>query len=318
MGNLIYEFNEKIREDLSSEESFDIDDGLRYYHFVRGTIGKAVYVYGCYSYFVKTTSSKGRGFSSSLDDGKMEIVAIVSGEMIYVVNQYFFGSYKCQDYPEGMQILDDLLREWNLRIKEVYYPEFYKGLGPIEVMSDGAVDRCCKEARKQLLVPGVLAGVSEDVPFKLKMDDLTDYLCGYVDIEEIIHEMMNAESDTLRIVKGRKEFVEKLVEAQTGAEPWEIALVEAVNRSGLCGAKSLTVEFVYNGRTASAKMEISRLVSRLVNGQSFDECDFVNKKEGKRLLMVLGAPRYGDQALRCGDVNRILYRGKVIYSVGGV
>ena len=77
-------------------------------------------------------------------------------------------------------------------------------------------------------------------------------------------------------------------------------------------AKTVTVEFEYQGKRAEQKIEPETIRRRMLDGYGFSSYDFVSYTGGERLMDALGISKF-DEKIFVKDITRIMYRGKSIY-----
>jgi len=73
----------------------------------------------------------------------------------------------------------------------------------------------------------------------------------------------------------------------------------------------VTVEFSFNGKSASGKIDPQDLLQTLANKSDFSSWNFSNGAEGKKVFAHLGAN--WKNRLTCDHIRRITYRGKSVF-----
>jgi hypothetical protein len=78
-------------------------------------------------------------------------------------------------------------------------------------------------------------------------------------------------------------------------------------------ARNVVVEFEYNGVKVSNKIDVRNLIKKLVTENIFRCGDFTIKRNGTNMFRLLGVRDY-KAGLNCGDITKITYGEKVIYT----
>lgn len=302
---LIDEFSQRA---LSNTGSFTIatadkaDKSCRsYYHFLQSNVGNARYIYGVSNY-------RNEKFISGLKL-KPELVAIVSGEKIYIVNNFFLNIYSCGTtdilLPDNVTFLD--CKEANTYIRNVIFPEFYKKLEVTEVENE---HECKKTARRIVLSNTTFREFDLDGIFNLQ--DVANMLCGFVDINEESVRRLEKDRDYYIRRKSTDAKIREYLKDPTIAADWELKIAEGLSS---VEAKTVTVQFELNNKRASEKIEPDIVIRKMTENDCFSSYDFEVTKRGKQLINELGAGEWcrDKNALRCSNITKITYGKRVLY-----
>ena len=95
-------------------------------------------------------------------------------------------------------------------------------------------------------------------------------------------------------------------------KPYEVEIANGLNS---IDAKSVTVEFEVNGKTASGKMDPDKIVYILCHSDDIDDYNFITCRQGKEVMKALDIKTYGADARRLypSDITKITYGRKVLY-----
>lgn len=309
------EFVEKV---LETKKTFDIikqDEKKRQgagtiYHFMQGNVGKARYIYGAYSFYEQH-------FYSSLRK-KYDLYAIVSDNIVYLVEDFQFGifnyDFKPEELPENVIRLSDYVKNVNQRIKDTMFTEFYNKLEIVENLAESNKKFCEKQARKWLLEEG-----SQEYSCGIEVDsfvntqEIVDSICGFIDIEEKTKKFFEENKEDWVRAKSEKTQIKKLINAKSVIDNWEWRLAKGLRA---VSAKTVNVEFEFNGNKAIGKMYPHKIINNLIKSSCFSTYDFVAVKQGKQIFDGLGADDsfYSKNGLNCGNINQITYGKKILYS----
>lgn len=296
----IEEFVNKV---LTTDKSFNLSENNLMYHFMQDNVGEARYIYGDYG---------GDVFYAQLNN-KYQVIAIVKGEVVYIVDRFMFGLYNVDpdsiELPENTMFLDDCVKMFNQGFGYSDFPKWYAGLEPQEVSN---LDVYIEDARRDLLYRGGVQDPSPDPIFDI--DNVASMLAGFATVAEIEGRHFDDRKQQYINYKTKNTAINQLIVQGKAAEPWEIAMAEALRN---IKAKTITVEFEFQGRTGSGKFKPSVLISRLIYKYSIGSYEFASSKAGQQLITELGAEdtswRYNENALTCKDIVKITYGRKVLY-----
>lgn len=297
----IEEFINKV---LTTDKSFNLSEDSLIYHFIQDNIGEARYIYG---------DCDGDGFYTKLNN-KYQVVAIVKGEIVYIVDRFMFGLYGYAnpdsiELPENTILLKDCVDMFNQGFLHSDFPKWYAGLEPQEVSN---LDVYIEDARRDLLYNGGVQAPSPDPIFD--MDNVASMLAGFRTVAEIEGQYFDDRKQQYIDYKTKNTAISQLIVQGKAAEPWEIAMAEALR--GI-DAKNVTVEFEFKGRTGSGKLKRSSLMKEMIDKWYIHSYDFASTKTGKQLIKGLGAEdvrwREYENVLTCKDIVKITYGRKVLY-----
>ena len=296
----IEEFVNKV---LTTDKSFNLSENNLVYHFMQDNVGEARYIYGDYG---------GDVFYAQLNN-KYQVIAIVKGEVVYIVDRFMFGLYNVDpdsiELPENTMFLDDCVKMFNQGFGYSDFPKWYAGLEPQEVSN---LDVYIEDARRDLLYRGGVQEPSPDPIFDI--DNVASMLAGFATVAEIEGRYFDDRKQQYINYKTKNTAINQLIVQGKAAEPWEIAMAEALRN---IKAKTITVEFQFKGKTGSGKLKLSSLMKELVDKWFIHSYDFVSTKTGKQLIKGIGAEdvrwRGDEDVLTCKNIVKITYGRKVLY-----
>lgn len=304
---LIDKFAEQI---FHTEESFLIEfekgNYKKYCFFIPCKVGNnAQYVYvknSCYS-------------SSCYSDirEKPELVAIKSGEKVYIVNEYLLDLLREKILPQNIVIFSEFVEEKNEDIKSVIFEEFYRALNVCEIEVEDMVG--CKKEARQILLSKNQCVESRKIEAMFTAQEIADSLCGMMDLEAEAKKRLSEDKNLWLKQKAYDVQLQKFVENQEGVEPYELKIADAIRS---VEAKMLTVEFELNGKKATGKIPIHRLQRNLIACDYFSNYDFDTTKNGKQIFEVLNATdskwdKSGKETISCKSISKITYGRRVLY-----
>lgn len=278
------------------------------HHFVQDTVGKARYVYSI-------SDAWDNNYYASLS-ARPKLVAILDREKVYVVDGLFFGLCSVgnsgEDLPKNVKLLSEHTKAINDFVRDNIFPAFYDELKVDENPSTRSEWSLLREARLCLLS-------KDDTKTIVSMDpifseqDVAYALCGFVSIQEEACARLNEKRDLWVEKKSIIAKIKKLMETPGTIFDWEAELAEVLRSTQ---AKMVTVEFVFGGKTSSIKMKPDVIMRRMINNDYFSIIDFESMKKGEELLTELGAKDCwpGKDGLRCRNISKVMYKGKVLYS----
>ncbi len=303
--DLIKEFAERI---FNENGAFTISDGnagnKRFSFFIPARVGKAVYVYGDYNFHENNNSAI---------DMKPQLRAIVSDGTIYVYDEFFFGIRRWEQtgnvLPDNACFFSDYLRKCNDYVKKDAFPFFYNSLGTGEVQITDEDLVFFRETARRHILSGVTPVGEPEINRLFTEQDAANFLCGFIELETETSRRLAQQKDLLIASKTRNKKIKAVMERQDTVREWERKLAEGLNS---VDAKSVKVEFEYNGRTASGKMEPDEIMRILIKEKRFDYFTFINGSEGVRQLKHLGISKYGNELKPC-HIAQITYGRKTLY-----
>ena len=309
---MVEEFAKKV---MVENNSFDVTEEDRYgrkttYHFMQDYIGKVRYVYGHHFWNVKINGGI---------ELKYKLVAIVSNDVIYIVDKYIFGYLgdKTPELPKNVKLFDDAIKKANEYARNTIFPKYCDGL----LRSDGITEedkigydfdnQCLKEARKAIFNGESFVSIEPPETF-LGEDDLGNILCGFDTLENVVLENLEKNRGTYERRKCKALKINELIKSGNVVKPFELEIANGLNG---VSAKSVTVEFEVNGKTASGKMEPNTIDYILYRNDYIGNGNFTTWKRGEEIMKELGIKSYGEDHRRLypSDIIKITYGKKVLY-----
>lgn len=310
MDRLIDKFVERV---LTTTESFIVEvgegDNKKYYFFIQANVGKARYIYCEYSYGEQNFYTK--------IDLKPELVAIISDGKIFIVDDFKLDVWYDSEeivLPENTYKFNDVVKKENNYVETVVFPDFYNTLKEEEITDEDILASCKKRARNLLLTNRPKTKEISIEPMFTEQD-IVNSLCGFVDLKtESIARLKEKENKWIN----KKSFLKKvkeLMENHTGVEAYELKIAEGIKS---VDAKTVTVEFSINGKSASAKINPNKLIMKLIDKDYFSGYDFEVSRSGDALIERLGATTWrsskdGKEVLTCKHITKITYGKKELY-----
>lgn len=268
------------------------------------TIGKAQFVFTDYTY----------GDITEIE--KMELCAIISDGLIYIVNGYNLGFWQhTEALPEGVVMFADAVWDYNLKA-ESYFQDFYDSL-PVAEISESYI-KCCKGDARTFILNGKGQPVlknSEDIS-KLYDEDIKRLLTGVIDFKDLVLMKFEIAKEYWINKKTDRIACETAMKDPDIVKPYELEIAVAIN--GI-EAKAVRVEFEMNGETATGKIEPFQLMSILIRDDGFFGYNFCTAKEGDAIIKKLGASTWrwrgdgDDKTLTCKHITKIMYGKKELY-----
>lgn len=310
--NVFVEFVERVR---NGEKSFLIEHGDLYaVHFMSCEVGNATFYYMATGY--------DKDFYVN-DDKKYSFVAIVVGNEIYAEELYEFGNSHYEngipdDFCGGhVHLLSEYLKSLNQYMGEVAFPAYYDAL---QTTRTGFVESAIlKDARERLFntVDNKKKDYSKIVTsfgIAFSKSECMKMLTYSLDLPTECKKKLDERKDTIDASKSYDIALDNLIQSGKAAQEWEVELAKAVNS---IDAKFVVVEFEFNGKRASAKIEPCKLIRCLIENNYYSSYIFQTDKMGIDLLSALGASTNSwkdpDNLLYNKHIIRVLFRGKPIY-----
>lgn len=310
MERLIDKFVDNI---LKTTKSFMIetenDTKKKYHFFIQSNVGKARYIYGTHFYDAN--------FQTNIDL-KPELVAIISDNSIYVIDEFeleLYSVYMKNDIklPENTYRINDIVDKENKNVKLNIFPNFYNSLEIIPITNNEMIEQCKTDARRNILTIKPPVNKIKIEPMFVKQD-IANSLCGIVNLEtEALNRLLkNKERWIAR--KTYHEKVKELMEDKSILEGYEIQIAEGLRS---VEAKMVTVYFEMNGIKSYAKISPDTIINKMINRDYFCDFDFETVKWGAKLIKELNAAIWrGDKEkdiLTCKHIDKITYGKKVLY-----
>ena len=306
MSNL-KEFKEKV---LSTENPFLLNDGNAKILCVKVPIGQATYVYTMQEWL------DGKEIVTDISD-KLEITAIVKENTIYIIHPYLIMDKVTEEYPDNMyRVGDEFLEKIKLRIKKEVIDKMYEELD-ISALSESKEDECKKIARWALVYK---KDIHEYVEMRVKanigelsIQKFADSLCGVINLEELARDEFKAHQEMWKKIKAETKRIKELVlkTPETVLEGYEQKIVDGLHS---VDAKTVQVEFLYNGKTATGKVNRDTILRMLSQNDYFSSFNFTTMKSGEKIISELGAGTWRtDNPLTCKHIVKITYGKKALY-----
>ena len=300
------EFTEKV---LSPDRTFLLEDGHGKILCVKVPIGQAEYIYTMREYL------DGKGIVTDIYE-KMEMTAIVKTGKIYMIKPYNVMDSYNEEYPENVFYINDhYMDEINSQINKKVFDELYNGLETV-ALTEGEVKNCTDEARRVLVYKKDINKYISDRCNKnierISVQKFVDSLCGVVDLEEFVRKDFESKKDMWIKLKSHMERIKLFVEhPETVLKTYEQHIVDGLHS---VDAKTVQVEFLYNGKTATGKVNRDTILRMLSQNDYFSSFNFITMKSGEKIISELGAGTWRtDSPLTCKHIVKITYGKKVLY-----
>ena len=302
----IKEFIEKA---LNEKQSFLMKKDEQYISFFQNDIGAARYIFAVYNFWNKDVI----GLSDL--DLEPKVIAIVANDLVYILDPYFFDVY-----PESGRIPDesrmaffsDICQNAQKQIQEEIFPNLFENLVLNRELDKNELEMCRQRARDALLKGDDFS--YDECDIELSKSQIAQTLCGFSTVAELAEDMFWENVDKYRTRKAYMQTTISLLESQDIVEDWEQRLANGLHS---VDAKTVTVEFTFNGKTASAKIEPNKILYKLTESEYFNDYDFVTSKSGEQLFKELNASNRWDkeqEALTCKHITKIKYNREVLFT----
>lgn len=307
---------EKFAEEVFNKEgSFTIEiphsnkDGNKTYHFLQDKVGKARYVYGISNYWDVN-------FYAQLDT-KPKVIAIVAEGKIYVVDIIFLEIYSYRNdkvvLPDNVIILNEYTAEQDKYVSDTIFSEFYDKL-EIDENAIEESEKSLKEKARLFMFSRNIGLPNVELKPIFNEQDIAYILCGFTDFDKEVNERLNSNKNQWIRKKSTDKKIKDLMESSEIVTDWEMAIASGIRE---VEAKTVTVEFEFNEKIASAKINPETIIRKMIDSDYFSEYDFEITKRGKELIKELGAEKWGsNNTLKCEHIVKITYGRKELY-VGG-
>lgn len=303
------EFKEKI---LSAENPFLLNDGYGKILCVKVPIGEAEYIYTMREYL------DGKEIVTNISE-EMNMTAILKNGIIYMHRPYEVMDRCDEEYPENVYRLDDkYMDKVNSQIKERVIDVLYSIL-PVVPLSESEEQRCRREARKILTykkdINEYISHRQDSNIDKISIQKFADSLCGIVDLERETRENFENMKRVWIELKSSIERVKEIV-FEKPEEILEKYEMDIINGLHTVDCKTVQVEFLYDGKTATGKIERDKLLHIVNMNDFFSSYNFTTTKGGEKIIRELGVGTYRSdkkELLTCKHINKITYGKKVLY-----
>lgn len=285
--------------------SFSINENKKYYHFMQDKVLKATYVYGFDQY---------EDEGESRLDNKAELVAIISNNIIYVVDEFLFDVWKYNgqfNLPENVVLFYEYVKSMNKHVREDIFEAFYDDL-EIENANKYVNIKTCENKARECLLYSRDAAPEPNLGDLFSARDVARSLCGFITIQDEAMKRLSDKKEIWMAVKAEQNKIDALMEEKSVVEDWELSIALGLKD---IDAKFVTVEFEMNDKSASGKVKLEALQRKLNNKDNFDGWDFDVRKRGEELIKSMGAATwkcYGE-VLTCKHISKITYGKKELY-----
>lgn len=300
------------KKSLSPENSFLLNDEHGKILCVKVPIGQAEYIYAMREYLdvkqLVTDIYK-----------KMEMVAIVKNRKIYMIKPYNIMNGLKEEYPENVfYINDDYMDKIYLHIKNEVFDKLYDEL-PTTTLTESEEKGCKNEARHIIVynkdINEYIANKQRNNIERISVQKFVDSLCGVLDLEYDAQKDFESKRDVWVKLKSSMERIRELVTVKTNTilEDYERELIEGLHS---VNAKTVHVEFLYNGKSAIGKVERDEILRILSENDYFSSYNFITNKSGEDIINKLGAGEWrGDkkELLTCEHIIKLTYGKKILY-----
>ena len=282
-----------------------IRSGATIVKLTKDKIGKCYLIYGCYRYYGTDESD----FFIDLEN-KLSVLAIYANQTVYICNEYIFDSFKYEQnnipYPDGITTFSIFRKEMHERIENVEFPKYYNSLEPC-TLPEG--ERIITEAKRRILYSEISSKPHVAKDSFLEDKELIKILAGISDEAEAIHSAFERSRGSYEYMKAYQIAVQNLVDSKDTVKDYEKKIAAALDS---IEAKTVIVEFEYQGKRAEQRIEPRTIRQRMIDGYAFGCYDFLSYSSGERLMTALGIEKY-DEKIYVNNISRIVYRGKTIY-----
>lgn len=282
-----------------------IHHGRTIVKLTKDNIGKCSIIYGCYRFYGADESD----FFMDLEN-KLSILAIYANRIVYICNESIFDTFKYKHnkipFPDGITTWGIFKKKMHEKMENVEFPKYYRALEPSTLPEGNDI---LKEAKRRILYSEISKKPHISKDSLLEDKELIKILAGFSDEAEAIHSAFDRLRSSYQYRKAYEIAVQKLVDSEGTVNDFERKIATALDS---IEAKTVTVEFEYNGKRAEQKMEPHTIRQRMIDGFAFGQYDFLSYTGGERLMKALGISKY-DEKIFASDITRIMFRGKVIY-----
>lgn len=295
---LLQEFKEMV---LSNEVQFDLQNDGKAMFFVKRRIGKATYIMGGHSYY-----------GNFKLDTELKVQAIEADGVIYITDSYAFYPIKEEEYPSNVFCFNSKLKEFNNYVSTVLFKAFYDAL-PIRELTPTEENYVSEITRNTILKDD---GAVKDITLEdiISEEKFAKYISGDFNVEDYAKLFFEKRKDSFIEKKSIAHRLSERIAEKHNTFEWEIKLAKSLKE---LDAKTVNVEFTFNGKVASEKVQKERLLSMLYHKGYFSGYDFDNRKKGEVLLKELdcGNWRHGEkEVLECKHITSITYGKKIVYN----
>lgn len=296
---LLSKFRTKILEGESILQPFSIRRPPDFYHFFTDKVGKAYFIYGIHTWNDKKVHAD--------ITNKVSPIAIVVKNNIIITDMLFFCIYNSDEItlPPNMMFLSTVTNRFNTLIQKTVFNPFYNNL-PTTPLED---KEYVIKARKSLLMGESFAHTP---PNLFSCQDIVNSLCGFMNLEKEAKHKFEKNKEDWIYIKSEESKISELLFNDKAAEPWEKDLAKVLLNTD---AVSVTVEFMYNDKVASAKIAPAIILRRLTHKDYFSSYDFPTNNVANTISKTIGISfcSWEKNHLTCEHINKITYRKKDLY-----
>jgi hypothetical protein len=298
--NIIEQFAENV---LNKDKSFVLENDKGYmYAFMQVKVGKAKYIY------VLPPTCDETFFCDMTR--KAELAAIVSKNIIYIVNEFIFGEhmeFKNTKLPWNVRAFNEAYNEAQDYVNHTYVQDYYNKLKTSGVDISYPLKQIREEARKAVLFPD--NKTDNKIKCNISEYEYAQELCGYVNLKSLVLIKMDNNKEYYTYLKASEEIRNEFINNPETVKEYEKEIVNGLNSES--NAKMVTVEFEYNGKRASGKITPEKVIKYMLDESGFSMWSFETRVQGDRLLNELGVSV--TQGLKCEHITRITYGRKELY-----
>lgn len=318
MNKLLIDFKEKV---LNRDENFMLLHKDRYYYFMQTRINNNTkLIYGsssCNEHFYMDKKTE------------FKLCAIISNDYVYIVDKFLFTLYIYEKDNDAMLELNanniylfeqymDIVYD---KIKNEVFKDFYNSLD-IGDITDNLKDNkeLTNEFKKQIIdVMLQDKNINEfniDNDISVKDDMYIKHLCGVINIYEVVENRLNSNHNKQKWTKDKikKKSIEYIIENKENYfTENELNLINVINELSEINCKNVTVEFEFDGKIASEKIELDNIKRKFRNNDTFSSWDFTTNDKGRALIKELNITYDKERYFKCDKITRIMYRSKDVY-----
>lgn len=318
MDKLLIDFKKKV---LNTDENFMLLNKDRYYYFMQTRINNNIkLIYGAsyyneYFYMDRKTEFK--------------LCAIISNDYVYIIDKFLFTLYIYEKDNDVMLELNanniylfeqykDIVYD---KIRNEVFKDFYNNL-EIGNITDNLKDNkeLTYEFKKQIidviLQDKNINEFNIDNDISVKDDMYIKHLCGVINIYEVVENRLNSNHNIQKWTndKIKRKSIEYIIENKENYfTENELNLINVINELSEINCKNVTVEFEFDGKIASEKIELDNIKRKFRNNDTFSSWDFPTNDKGRALINKLGITFDKERYFNCDKITRIIYRSKDVY-----
>lgn len=271
--------------------------------FTSITIGKATFFY------------LGRIYGSESVVDKLEMAAVIANNTVYIIDTYEFNAYSdnSDPIPAGMMLWSELKESISNQTKQ-YAEQFYDTL-PVTQINEEYMDTIKQNVRDHILknTPESYTEPYEILTPKITPDEIKEILTGKQNLKTMVYDKMNEQRDIHISRKTDKQAFNDMLHDKNVVEQYEKDICDGIS----IDAKFVTINFEFKNKTATGKIEPSKLRRIIAHNDCFTEYNFATWKEGKQIITHLNPSTYSydneADKLTGKNITSITYGKKVLY-----